>query len=108
MSKPMNNMEWLVDKINRKLRMFLKTKDIGYLEKVDSILHDLRNEHDLWQSWKDPDEERERGKRKVSMFYNFIRWQCLNTKPIGEYQPGEITDEDDFTRQLMKLLYMKR
>jgi len=46
-----STIEWLVDKINRKLEMFLKTKDIDYLKKVESLLHDLRNEHDLERTW---------------------------------------------------------
>lgn len=47
-----DNMQWVASKIERKLKMFLQTKDIAYLEKVDALLVDLRNEHDLWLSWK--------------------------------------------------------
>lgn len=42
---PKDNMEWLVNKIDRKLRMFLKTKDILYLIKARNLLEDLKNEH---------------------------------------------------------------
>ena len=34
-----------------------------------------------------------RKKRKVSMFWNWLRWQCMAVK-----------DEDEFTMQMMKLL----
>lgn len=50
--KQQDNMEWLVNKIDRKLRMFLKTKDTAYLKKAFSCLVDLLNEYDLWLSWK--------------------------------------------------------
>jgi len=51
MTNQNSTMEWLVEKINRKLEMFLKTKDIDYLRKVDSLLQDLRSEHDLERTW---------------------------------------------------------
>ena len=44
-------MEWLVEKINRKLEMFLKTKDAGYLLKAQECLKDLMNESDLEKTW---------------------------------------------------------
>ena len=47
-----DNMEWLVDKIDRKLRMFLETKDTAYLKKAFGLMVDLLNEYDLWLSWK--------------------------------------------------------
>ena len=43
--------EWLVEKINRKLEMFLKTKDADYLLKAQVCLKDLMNEHDLERTW---------------------------------------------------------
>ena len=54
----MANMEWLVDKIDRKLRMFVKTKDTAYLKKAFSLMIDLLNEYDLYLSWKRLDESR--------------------------------------------------
>ena len=51
MTNQNSTMEWLVEKIGRKLEMFLKTKDVGYLEKVESLLQDLKNEHDLEKTW---------------------------------------------------------
>ena len=51
MTNQNSTMEWLVEKINRKLEMFLKTKDIDYLKKVESLLQDLKNEHDLEKTW---------------------------------------------------------
>jgi len=55
------NMEWLVDKIDRKLRMFLKTKDTAYLKKAFSLMVDLLNEYDLYLAWKRLDEEKREG-----------------------------------------------
>lgn len=49
---PKDTMTWLVDKIDRKLRMFLNTKDISYLNKARDLMEDLRNEYSLYLSWK--------------------------------------------------------
>jgi len=57
MNKLPDNMEWLVDKTDRKLRMFLKTKDTAYLKKAFNIMIDLVNEYDLYLSWKRLDEK---------------------------------------------------
>ena len=48
-----------------------------------------------------------KNKPKISMWWNFFRWQCVNTKIIDNYKPGEIIDEDEFTGQMMKLLRNK-
>lgn len=58
MTKPQDNIEWLVDKTDRKLQMFLQTKDISYVEKTTVLLEDLRNEYSLLLSWKELDEGR--------------------------------------------------
>jgi len=58
MTNPKDNMEWLVDKINRKLKMFLKGKNISYLEKAESLLEDLKEEYSLYLSWRALNESR--------------------------------------------------
>ena len=41
------------------------------------------------------------------MFWNWLRWQCVNTRDLndGEIPKGTLIDEDEFTLQLMKMLY---
>ena len=46
----------------------------------------------------------------TKMFYNWLRWQCLNRKEYygGEILKGEIIDDDDFILQMLKLIDYKR
>ena len=42
------------------------------------------------------------------MFWNWLRWQCLNKKWIwDEIPPGSIIDEDQFTLEMLKILSTK-
>ena len=42
---------------------------------------------------------------KHSMFWNWFRWQCLNTSDYyGAIPKGTLIDEDEFTVQVLKLI----
>ena len=49
-------------------------------------------------------------KNRYSMFWNWMRWQCLNTRDYndGEIPKGTWIDEDEFAIQVMKLAKHKR
>jgi hypothetical protein len=42
---------------------------------------------------------------KKSMFWNWIRWQCLNQKDWDEQPAGTTIDEDHFLVQLITIGY---
>jgi len=46
----------------------------------------------------------------TSMFWNWLRWQCLNKQWIwaDEIPPGTIIDEDQATMERLKLLYVRK
>jgi len=42
---------------------------------------------------------------KKTVFFNWLRWQCLNKKWIwDEISPGSIIDEDQVVTEMLKLL----
>ena len=43
------------------------------------------------------------------MFYNWLRWQCLNRKDWndGEIPAGTMIDDDEFTMQMLKLVRLR-
>lgn len=49
------------------------------------------------------------GMSKKTMFWNWLRWQCLNTKPWndGEIPAGTMIDDDQAMLQVMKLMRIK-
>lgn len=46
--------------------------------------------------------------KKYSMFWNWLRWQCLNKRAYEEVPAGTIIDDDDFMLQMIKLIKQER